>query len=74
MVSGYLRLNFQLATKILIGFTFAVPLSMLCVCRHLENVSSNRQAVITHADKRRRMKFEAVMCFGIPVLFMALRT
>ncbi|KAF8512953.1 STE-3-like pheromone receptor [Hysterangium stoloniferum] len=62
----------DITTKFGIGFTIAVPLAALCICRHLENVSSNRQAMITSDDKRRRMIFESVLCFALPLIFMAL--
>ncbi|KIJ25317.1 hypothetical protein M422DRAFT_193606 [Sphaerobolus stellatus SS14] len=62
----------DITTKLLVGFTFAVPLSALCICRQLEQVSSTRQTYISHTDKRRRMIFEAFLCFGVPMIFMGL--
>lgn len=62
-----------IATKILIGFTYAVPASALCILRHLECVASTRCVYTSKEDKRRRQVFEAIMCFGIPMVFMALR-
>ena len=63
-----------LATKMTVGFTFAIPAAALCILRHLESVASARNVTSTKEDKRRRQKFEAFMCFGIPMVFMALRT
>jgi len=62
----------DITTKILIGFTLAVPLSAFCLVRQLEQVSSGRQTFFTHEDRKRRMIIEAVLCFGVPVIFMGL--
>ncbi|GJJ09331.1 hypothetical protein Clacol_003553 [Clathrus columnatus] len=43
----------DITTKIAIGWTIAIPLTMLCLLKHLENIASNRQAVMTAKDKRR---------------------
>ncbi|KIY44535.1 fungal pheromone STE3G-protein-coupled receptor, partial [Fistulina hepatica ATCC 64428] len=59
----------DIATKIVVGASFALPLGTLCVCKHLEAISSTRHV---HVDLKRRMIFEGVMCFGIPMVFMAL--
>ncbi|KAF8149613.1 hypothetical protein K438DRAFT_1486015, partial [Mycena galopus ATCC 62051] len=39
----------------------------------LEQVSSVRSARTTALDKKRRQVFEALVCFGLPMLFMLLR-
>ncbi|KAK6995734.1 STE3-domain-containing protein [Favolaschia claudopus] len=62
----------DITTKLIIGSNFALPAACLCICIHLEQVSSVRAARTTSADKRRRQIFEACMCFGLPLLFMAL--
>lgn len=62
----------DITTKILIGFSIAVPLSVFCISRQLERISSNRQSIFTEAEKHRRRVIEAVLCFGVPLLFMAL--
>ncbi|KAH7924990.1 fungal pheromone STE3G-protein-coupled receptor [Leucogyrophana mollusca] len=62
----------DITSKIIIGANFALPSACLCVCIHLERVASVRQAQTTHSDKRRRQIFEAIMCFGLPILFMGL--
>ncbi|KAF8587699.1 fungal pheromone STE3G-protein-coupled receptor [Ramaria rubella] len=62
----------DITTKLAVGFTVAVPAAALCILRHLESVASNRSARSTKADKIRRQRFEAIMCFGLPVVFMAL--
>ncbi|KIJ47231.1 hypothetical protein M422DRAFT_66561 [Sphaerobolus stellatus SS14] len=62
----------DITTKITIGFVFAVPASALCILRHLESVASTRYVTSGQNDKRRRQIFDAVMCFGLPVIFMAL--
>ncbi len=40
----------------------------------LERVSSVRQVSTTVKDKRRRRIIDAVLCFGVPAIYMALRT
>lgn len=61
------------ATKIIVGASYALPLCTMCICKYLEAVSSNRKAAFDHSDKRRRIIFESIMCFGVPMVFMALR-
>lgn len=72
LYSTVLILSF-LATKIIVGASYALPLSMLCICKHLEMVSSSRKVQYDLSDKRRRMILEGIMCFGVPMIFMALR-
>ncbi|KAJ8515195.1 hypothetical protein ONZ45_g7334 [Pleurotus djamor] len=62
----------DICTKIIVGASFALPICTMCVCKHLEMVSSNRKVQYDYNDKRRRIIFESVMCFGLPMIFMAL--
>ncbi|KZT19582.1 fungal pheromone STE3G-protein-coupled receptor [Neolentinus lepideus HHB14362 ss-1] len=62
----------DITTKVIVGGNFALPAACLCVCIHLEKVSSVRAARTTSREKRRRQIIEGLMCFGIPTLFMAL--
>ncbi|KAJ7034227.1 GPCR fungal pheromone mating factor [Mycena alexandri] len=62
----------DITTKLIIGSNFALPAACLCICIHLEQVSSVRLVRSTPADKRRRQIFEALMCFALPLVFMAL--
>ncbi|KAG2112664.1 GPCR fungal pheromone mating factor [Suillus discolor] len=62
----------DITTKLIIGANTALPLATMCVCKHLALVSSKRVARLDRDDKRRRMIFDAVICFGIPLIFMAL--
>ncbi|KAJ7278692.1 GPCR fungal pheromone mating factor [Mycena rebaudengoi] len=62
----------DITTKFIVGGNFALPAACLCICIHLEQVSSVRMVRTTSADKRRRQIFEACMCFGLPLIFMAL--
>lgn len=39
---------------------------------HLERVASVRTARITYEDKRRRMLIDLALCFGVPIVYMAL--
>ncbi|KAJ2916348.1 hypothetical protein MD484_g4053, partial [Candolleomyces efflorescens] len=62
----------DITTKLIIGASYALPASCLCVSMYLEQIASLRMAQLTAVDKRRRRWFEAFMGFGIPLLFMAL--
>ncbi|KAK6987709.1 STE3-domain-containing protein [Favolaschia claudopus] len=62
----------DISTKLIIGSNFALPAACLCICIHLEQVSSIRAVRVTIDDKKRRQLFEALMCFGLPLVFMAL--
>ncbi|EPQ55604.1 STE3-like pheromone receptor [Gloeophyllum trabeum ATCC 11539] len=62
----------DITTKIIVGGNFALPAACLCICIHLEQVSSLRAARTTLPEKRRRQIIEALMCFGLPAVFMAL--
>lgn len=66
-------LTFNLATKLAIGASVALPAATMCVCRNLELVASGRIARLTRDDKRRKMFFDLAMCFGLPALIMVLR-
>ncbi|KDQ50564.1 hypothetical protein JAAARDRAFT_141708 [Jaapia argillacea MUCL 33604] len=62
----------DITTKIYVGSSYALPAATMCICKHLELVASTRRVRVDHDDKRRRMIFESIMCFGIPAIFMAL--
>ncbi|KAJ2936220.1 hypothetical protein H1R20_g874, partial [Candolleomyces eurysporus] len=62
----------DVSTKLIIGANFALPAACLCLCMHLEYVSSSRMANTTLRDKKRRQIFEACVCVGLPILFMGL--
>ena len=62
------------ATKLSIGASVALPAATMCVCRNLELVASGRVARLNYEDKRRKMFFDLAMCYGLPVIIMALRT
>ncbi|PBK87718.1 STE3-domain-containing protein [Armillaria gallica] len=62
----------DISAKLVVGASFAMPLATICICKHLEMVSSTRAVRMDVADKRRRMVFESVMCFLFPLIFMAL--
>lgn len=55
------------------GFSLAIPAAALCVLHQLESIVSARQAQFLKSDRRKRQKIEALICFGFPILFMALR-
>jgi pheromone a factor receptor len=62
------------ATKIIIAVSYALPLCTLCICRHLERVSSSRKVSYDDArDRKLRTIIEIIVCFHLPMVFMALR-
>ncbi|KAH9919592.1 pheromone A receptor-domain-containing protein [Fomitopsis serialis] len=62
----------DITTKILIGANMALPAACMCICIHLEQVASLRDARISTATKQRRQVFEGLICFGLPAVWMAL--
>lgn len=63
----------SVATRITLGAASALPASTFCVAIHLESVASTRNIAVTRRDVRRRIIFEGIMCFAIPLVLMALR-
>ena len=61
------------ATKLAIGASVALPAATMCVCRNLELVASGRIARLTREDKQKKMYFDLAMCYGLPLIIMALR-
>ncbi|KIJ08353.1 hypothetical protein PAXINDRAFT_88955 [Paxillus involutus ATCC 200175] len=61
----------DIATKLQIGSTIGLPAAMFSLCMHLERISSVRQVRTSLSDKRRRQLVDLVLCFGVPVIYMA---
>ncbi|KAJ7475524.1 putative fungal pheromone GPCR, STE3-type [Mycena galericulata] len=62
----------DIATKLQVGSTMGLPTCCLCLCIHLERIASVRQVRTTPEQKRRRMIFDLLMCWGLPSITMAL--
>ncbi|THH33299.1 hypothetical protein EUX98_g913 [Antrodiella citrinella] len=62
----------DIVTKLMIGASSAIPAATLCICKHLEMVASGRTVRLTHEDHRRRRIFELLVCWGVPIVLMAL--
>ncbi|KAF7344665.1 Pheromone receptor Rcb2 B44 [Mycena venus] len=62
----------DIATKLQVGATMALPACCLCLCIHLERIASVRQVRTTIEQKHKRMIFDIMMCWGVPFLSMAL--
>ncbi|KAG1773715.1 GPCR fungal pheromone mating factor [Suillus placidus] len=62
----------DITTKLEIGSTVALPAAMFTLCMHLERVASIRHGNPTHSEKRRRQIMECALCFGMPLMYMAL--
>lgn len=65
--------GYQSATKLLVGATIALPACCLCICIQLERIASPRSSSMSATDKTRRRIFDAFMCWGLPIIYMALR-
>ncbi|KAH8823737.1 pheromone A receptor-domain-containing protein [Flagelloscypha sp. PMI_526] len=62
----------DITTKFLVGANVALPAACLCLSMHLARIASVRAAVASTSDKKRQNIFEGFMCFGLPIIFMAL--
>ncbi|KAK0184871.1 GPCR fungal pheromone mating factor [Armillaria mellea] len=62
----------DIATKIMVGSTVALPSSIFCLCVNLERIASLREVRSTNAERRRRKIFDCILCFVVPVIYMAL--
>ncbi|KAH0834105.1 pheromone A receptor-domain-containing protein [Lanmaoa asiatica] len=61
----------DISTCVITGSRIALPAACLSVCVHLERLAAFCQTSIPQA-KRRRIIFECLMCFGLPVMYIAL--
>ncbi|KAI6030039.1 Rcb2.42 [Pisolithus marmoratus] len=62
----------DITTKLQVGSNMALPTCCLCICIHLERIASVRQVRTSHSDKIRRMIFDVVFCWMIPIVYMSL--
>ncbi|KAF9261046.1 fungal pheromone STE3G-protein-coupled receptor [Marasmius fiardii PR-910] len=62
----------DITTKLQVGANIALPAAFLCICIHLEQISSTRVARCTSADRKRRQLFEVLMCVLLPLVYMGL--
>ncbi|TFY75333.1 hypothetical protein EWM64_g8679 [Hericium alpestre] len=62
----------DIVTKLQMGANIGLPAACLCVCVRLESIAAVRSVTVSRASKQRRMLFDAGMCWGLPVLYMAL--
>ncbi|EGN92611.1 hypothetical protein SERLA73DRAFT_65479 [Serpula lacrymans var. lacrymans S7.3] len=61
----------DITSTLITGVHIALPAACLCICIHLEQIASFSQ-VATPVAKRRRIIFESLMCFGLPLVYIAL--
>jgi len=61
------------ATKFIIGASVGLPACTLCLCKHLAMIGGGRTAGLDSGDLRRIAMFDFGICWGTPVVFMALR-
>ncbi|KAF8145115.1 STE3-like pheromone receptor, partial [Mycena galopus ATCC 62051] len=59
----------DITVNLFLGSKFALPAACLCICIHLERLSSVRSVLATPTEKQRQRIFEASMCFGVPIIF-----
>ncbi|KAJ7732969.1 Rcb2.42 [Mycena metata] len=62
----------DITTKLQVGSNTALPTCCLCLCIHLERIASVRQVRMSPEQKRRRMIFDLLLCWGLPCITMAL--
>jgi pheromone a factor receptor len=61
--------SFRAASTLRNGVVIALPACTLCVCKHLEFISSRRPITTLNLQLRRTI-FELVMCVGLPALWI----
>ncbi|KAF8439985.1 GPCR fungal pheromone mating factor [Boletus edulis BED1] len=61
----------DISTSLITGSHIALPAACLSICVHLERLACFCQTSTPQA-KRRRITFECLMCFGLPLLYIAL--
>jgi len=55
------------------GIGIGIPASSLAINRRLYKISSVRQVMVTHAEKRREMIIDFAISLGFPCVVMILR-
>ncbi|KAH7882761.1 pheromone A receptor-domain-containing protein [Phlebopus sp. FC_14] len=61
----------DISTSFITGSHIALPAACLCICIHLERLASFCH-ISTAVAKRRRILIESLICFGLPVVYVAL--
>nr|AAF01419.1 Rcb2.42 [Coprinopsis cinerea] len=61
----------DIVTKIQIGATLSLPACCLCLCIRLERIASTRAASTSATSKRRTAIFDVMMCWILPMIYMA---
>ena len=61
------------AAKLIIGASTALPACTLCICKYLAMIGGNRTVGLNRKDRRRITMLDFALCWGVPVIFMALR-
>ncbi|KAG1901732.1 putative fungal pheromone GPCR, STE3-type [Suillus fuscotomentosus] len=62
----------DITTKLEVGSTVALAAAMFSLCMHLERVAAIRDLSLTHSKKCCRQIVESTLCFGVPLIYMAL--
>lgn len=61
----------DIATKLIIGLSIAIPLSSFSINRRLYNIATIRTITITKEQKRRDVIIDSILCVLCPIIFMA---
>ncbi|OAX34697.1 fungal pheromone STE3G-protein-coupled receptor [Rhizopogon vinicolor AM-OR11-026] len=61
----------DITSALITAVNVSIPAACLCICIHLERMASFC-ATSTSVAKRRRILFECLMCFGLPLAYAAL--
>nr|BDD37079.1 pheromone receptor [Rhizopogon roseolus] len=62
----------DVTSALITAVNVSIPAACLCICIHLERMASFCPTS-TSVAKRRRILFECLMCFGLPIVYASLR-
>ncbi|KAJ7611055.1 fungal pheromone STE3G-protein-coupled receptor, partial [Mycena polygramma] len=63
----------EISIRIMMGASVGLPAASLCINRRLYHIASVRAVVVTHAEKRRAVLIDSLICGLFPLLYIALQ-
>lgn len=63
----------DISIRIMLGASVGLPAASLCINRRLYHIASVRSVAITHAEKRRGILVDTLICVLFPIIFIALQ-
>ncbi|TFK65312.1 fungal pheromone STE3G-protein-coupled receptor [Pluteus cervinus] len=64
----------EISIRILMGASVAIPASSLCIVRRLYMIAHAQVVSITHAEKRRAVLMDSLLCVLFPLIYIALQS